>query len=203
MATGSGFLVNNEGVIVTNAHVIDGCRKVLANGIDSSTELTVLAVDGANDLALVQSAKPLGKPLTLAKANAKLMDEIFVAGYPFGDKLSKSVKVTKGIVSSVSGIGNNFSQMQIDASLQPGNSGGPVIDKTGQVVGVAVSKLDFAVALKTFGTLPEDTNFAIKSSVLKNFLEALDINFHTNVRGDHEQSLVSSVEQGTLRLTCF
>ena len=161
MATGSGFLVNNEGVIVTNAHVIDGCRKVLANGIDSSTEVTVLAVDGANDLALVKSAKPLGKPLTLAKANAKLMDEIFVAGYPFGDTLSKSVKVTKGIVSSVSGIGNNFSQMQIDASLQPGNSGGPVIDKTGQVVGVAVSKLDFAVALKAFGTPPENTNFAI------------------------------------------
>ena len=53
MATGSDFLVNNEGVIVTNAHVIDGCRKVLANGIDSSTEVTVLAVDGANDLALV------------------------------------------------------------------------------------------------------------------------------------------------------
>ena len=78
-----------------------------------------------------------------------------------------------------------------------------MIDKTGQVVGVAVSKLDFAVALKAFGTPPENTNFAIKSSVLKNFLEALDINFHTNGRGDHEQSLVSSVEQGTLRLTCF
>ena len=72
------------------------------------------------------------------------MEDIYVAVYPFCDYFNSSVKITKGIVSSLSGFKNNFSNMQIDAALQPGNSGGPVIDYQGNVVGVAVAKLDLS-----------------------------------------------------------
>ena len=70
------------------------------------------------------------------------MQEIFVAGYPFGKEISSSVKITKGIISSLTGMGNNFSNIQIDAALQPGKSGDPVFDAKGNVVDVAVTKLD-------------------------------------------------------------
>ena len=80
----------------------------------------------------------------------ELLQDIYVAGYPFGNKISTSVKVTRGIISSLTGIGNNFSNIQIDAALQSGNSGGPILDDLGNVVGVAVSKLDLKTSGKCF-----------------------------------------------------
>ena len=81
-----------------------------------------------------------------------------MAGFPFGDKFSTSIKVTKGIVSALTGLGNNFSNIQIDAALQNGNSGGPILDEFGNVVGVAVAKLDAKYMLDKFGIIPENTN---------------------------------------------
>ena len=98
------------------------------------------------------------------------MQDIYVAGYPFGESLSSSLKVTRGIVSSLTGLGNNFSNMQIDAAIQPGNSGGPIFDGGGNVIGVAVATLDVAVALEEFGTIPQNTNFGVKANIVSNFL---------------------------------
>ena len=82
-----------------------------------------------------------GQCLKLSSCAFPLQD-IIVAGFPFGDRVSSTLKFTKGIVSSVAGLGNNYSEIQIDAALQPGNSGGPIIDNYGNVIAVAVSKLD-------------------------------------------------------------
>ena len=103
------------------------------------------------------------------------MQEIFVAGYPFGNKINTSVKVTKGIVSSLTGIGNNISNIQIDAALQPGNSGGPIFNDEGNVVAVAVAKLDLKTVMKKWGVIPENTNFGIKSNVVVNLLESNNV----------------------------
>ena len=132
------------------------------------------------------------------------MQDIFVAGYPFGAAISSSVKVTKGIVSSLSGIGNNYSNMQIDASLQPGNSGGPILDQNGNVVGVAVAKLDLAVVMEEFGVVPENTNFGIKSSILKNFLESNGILIKEPSKVEVSRSeLGKQIIDGTLFLSCW
>ena len=74
---------------------------------------------------------------------------MLVAGVPFGKQVSSSVKVTKGIVSSLTGIQNNYANMQVDAALRPGNSGGPIFNEVGNVIGIAVAKLDTKVALKS------------------------------------------------------
>ena len=87
--------------------------------------------------------------------NPYLLQDINSAGYPFGNKISSSIKVTRGVVSSLSGVADNISEIQIDAALQPGNSGRPLLDENGNVVGVAVAKLDAEFALEKFGTLPE------------------------------------------------
>ena len=85
--------------------------------------------DPQNDLALLKTNLNKLSAIPFSINKAALMQEIYVAGYPFGDYYSSSVKVTKGIVSALSGLGNNFSNFQIDAALQLGNSGGPVIDE--------------------------------------------------------------------------
>ena len=132
------------------------------------------------------------------------MQDIYVAGFPFGKSVSASVKVTGGIVSSLTGLGNNFSNMQIDAALQPGNSGGPIFTKSGEVIGVAVAKLDLMKVIENFGTIPENTNFGIKASVVRNLLEAnnitLDSGFLNTIKQDELGELVA---EATYFLSCW
>ena len=132
------------------------------------------------------------------------MQDVFVAGYPFGVSISSNVKVTKGIVSSLAGIGNNFSNMQIDAALQPGNSGGPILDNNGNVIGVAVAKLDLAMTVEEFGVVPEGTNFGIKSSVLKNFLDSNGIKIkESSTKKISRSELSRNITDGTIFLSCW
>ena len=82
-----------------------------------------------------------------------------------------------GFISSLTGIGNNYSNIQIDAAFQPGNSGGPILDDRGNVVGVAVARPDKINVLKKFGSIPENPNFGIKTSVVRSVLESSNVSF--------------------------
>ena len=175
VSSGSGFFVNKNGVILTNNHVVEGCQLVTTERNGIAVPLRVLASDQLNDLAILKADFDSPDYFPLSLESPYLMQDIYVAGYPFGDAISTTVKVTKGIVSSLSGIGNNYSNIQIDAALQPGNSGGPVVNELGNVVGIAVAKLDTFVTLEAFGTVPEDTNFAVKSSIAKSMMDAHNI----------------------------
>ena len=133
-----------------------------------------------------------------------MTQDIFVAGYPFGKAISASVKVTKGIISSLTGIGNNYSVIQIDAALQPGNSGGPIVDEAGNVVGVAVAKLDMKEVMKKWGVVPENTNFGVKSSVLEIFLQGNDVDY--DIGSDKtipKRKLAKKITANTLYLSCW
>ena len=130
--------------------------------------------------------------------------EIYVAGYPFGYDFSTPVKITRGIISSLAGIGNNFSQVQIDAAIQPGNSGGPIINDKGNVVGVAVSKLDLEIMMEDYGVVPEGTNFGIKSNVVINFLESNNINLvDVNTKELSKERLGKTITDGTYYISCL
>ena len=132
------------------------------------------------------------------------MQEIFVAGYPFGNEVSSSVKVTKGIISSLSGIGNNISNIQIDAALQPGNSGGPIFDDKGNLVGVAVAKLDLKLVVENWGVVPEGTNFGIKSNVVVNLLESNGIRIQEAGGASLSTAELGKIMSGaTYHLSCW
>ena len=114
------------------------------------------------------------------------------------------MKVTKGIISSLTGIGNNFSNIQIDAALQPGNSGGPILDDKGNVVGVAVARLDKMKTLEEFGSLPENTNFGIKTSVVRSILESKNISSLASNRASiSKTALGKMISDGTYYLSCW
>ena len=165
---------------------------------------TVVTYDPNNDLALLKGGFRPSTVFPLSNQKPELLQDIYVAGYPFGRKISTSVKVTKGIISSLTGIGNNFSNIQIDAALQPGNSGGPILDDRGNVVGVAVAKLDIKKILKDFGVIPEDTNFGIKTNVVRSLLESNNVDLpNPNQRKISKSKLGRMISDGTYYLSCW
>jgi len=176
-STGSGFFVTGYGHIVSNNHVIENCSYVTGSIGGKIFNLDVLASDPVNDLSLLYSSDLKGEAVNFRSSPISLGEEIWVAGYPFGDYLSSTIKLTKGIVSSLSGIQNDYAKFQIDAAMQPGNSGGPVLSSKGELLGVSVSKLDENFAQESFGVTPENTNFAINTQIVQMFLLANSIDF--------------------------
>ena len=189
-STGSGILISNDGLVVTNQHVVAACETINVTLNDSVASANLLHEDGSNDLALVKVADQSWINLATSKfsseipltgtglfrpSEVQLAEEVLVAGYPFGDTFSASLKVTSGIVSSKKGLNNNSSEFQLDAAVQGGNSGGPVYDKAGRLIGVVVSQLNKIKTAKLTGSIPENVNFAIKGQTVSQFLESSGI----------------------------
>ena len=203
-ASGTGFIVSEEGHIVTNHHVIEGCAEVKVHKDGKVYKGNVIANDIMNDLALIKSNYKPNVIFPLSDKNPSLLQDIYVAGFPFGNAISSSVKVTKGVVSSETGIGNNYSNIQIDAAIQPGNSGGPILDDYGNVIGVAVAKLAMEKIYEDFGVFPENTNFGIKSSVVENLIQAHNVNNPPpNTEEINKSDLGYNIKQATLYLSCW
>jgi uncharacterized protein len=113
---------------------------------------------------------PLASKGLLRSEDVRLGEKVLVAGYPFGDIFSNTIKVTGGLVSATRGVGDDSGQFQLDAALQPGNSGGPIYDSSGNIVGVVVSQLNKRMVEKAIGSMPENVNFGIKASTVRQFL---------------------------------
>ena len=203
-SSGTGFAVSSKGHVITNNHVINGCQNVKIHHKGQVINATVVTYDPKNDLALLKGDFRPSTVFPLSNQKPELLQDIYVAGYPFGRKISTSVKVTKGIISSLTGIGNNFSQIQIDAALQPGNSGGPILDDRGNVVGVAVAKLDIKKILENYGVIPENTNFGIKTNVVRSLLESNNVDLpNPNQRKISKSKLGRMISDGTYYLSCW
>lgn len=171
-STGSGFRVA-RGAIVTNHHVIDGCSRLRVNGV----AVQVRGSDGRSDLALL-NATLTGPSTSLRAERAAVGEPVAVAGYPLRGLLS-GFNMTTGNLSSLSGMGGDTRLLQISAPVQPGNSGGPVLDSAGNLMGVVVSKLDAIKAAKLTGDIPQNVNFAINANVLRSFLDANSVEYET------------------------
>ena len=164
--SGTGFIVTTAGHLLTNQHVISGCARLTVDGRPA----VVLATDADFDLALLQVADLSGAaPAAFADSPARLNSDVTVVGYPLSGLLG-GLNVTRGAVTSTKGIGGDGINMQISAPVQPGNSGGPVLNGSGQVVGVVVARLSDEYALESYGTLPQNVNFAIRGEIAKLFL---------------------------------
>jgi uncharacterized protein len=206
-ATGSGFYVNREGGLVTNNHVVAGCREVRVTDGDRAIPVKVVATDAARDLALV--LMPHGVPAAaIFRASAPLRpgENVVVVGYPLSGLLTTDPIVTTGIISALAGPQNNRREMQISAPIQPGNSGGPVFDSSGNVIGIAVAVLNaMRVAKLTGGAIPENIGFAIKAEVAQEFFAANGLKLATAAPA-HELSTATIAEQAikmTVRLECW
>jgi S1-C subfamily serine protease len=170
-ATGSGFVVNAGGDVLTNHHVVDGCGSIRVQHGERWHDATLTHSRAGTDLAILRVADLNTRPAVFSSApEATLGETVIAAGYPLQDMLSRQVNVTSGIVSANAGIREEATHMQITVPIQPGNSGGPVLDAQGRVKGVAVGKLSDSYTMRTVGVVPQNVNFAVKGAVVRDFL---------------------------------
>lgn len=173
-SSGTGFFVNDRGWVVTNAHVVEGCTSVSVPQLGTGD---ALAVDKQNDLAVFKLASGIGKPhLPLRRSQPRLGEDIAAYGFPLTGLLSDSIKVTTGNINSLVGMDNDTRFLQVSTPLQPGNSGGPVLDQWGSVVGVSTAVLGTKFTEAT-GIAPQNVNFAMRSNVVELFLQSRNIQF--------------------------
>lgn len=160
---GTAFAVNSPNTYATARHVIAGASKIqLHCGPDRIAEATLQAVDQGNDLAVLHSELKADAFLELAPdGSAQPGDHVFTMGFPTPNILGVAPKYTDGAVSALSGMGDTRSLMQISVPIQPGNSGGPLVDAKGRVVGVIDSTAAVAAFYHYTGAMPQNVNFAV------------------------------------------
>jgi S1-C subfamily serine protease len=132
-----------------------------------------LKVDAANDLALLKAAGKFASVPIAASRTVKLGGTVATVGFPNIGMQGFSPKLAKGEIASLSGAADDPRYFQISVPVQPGNSGGALVNARGNVVGIVAAKLDASVALAASGSLPENVNYAVKSSLLLSFLESV------------------------------
>lgn len=162
-ATGSGSIVSYKGHILTNFHVVDGCHSLTVNG----NPALLLGVDIVNDLALVSSKKYADRdPVRFRAPDARLGEAVMVMGYPLFN-VSQSLNLTTGVVSARAGLFGDRRNIQITAPVQPGNSGGPVLDRDGNQIAVVVTK---ASASFQINSNAENMAWVIRGNIARDFL---------------------------------
>jgi S1-C subfamily serine protease len=180
--SGSGFVVSTSGHIVTNQHVVDGCIGDIQGNLtgEAPFKLRLVSSDETNDLALLQAPGSFKDVATIKATAVHSGDSVVAIGYPFHGLLTSDFTVTTGIISSLSGILNDTRFLQISAAVQPGNSGGPLLASSGEVVGVVAAKLNTLKFAKATGNIPENINFAIKTGALRDFLDNSVVPYQTS-----------------------
>ena len=181
--SGTGFVVSASGHVVTNNHVIDGCVGDIKGNLtgEASMVLRVVSNDANNDLALLQapSTATFKDFARIRDRSIRSGDSVIVIGFPFHGMLTSDFTVTTGIASSLSGMRNDTRFLQISAPVQPGNSGGPLFDTSGQIVGVVTAKIPALRIAAATGNIPENINFAIKTGALRDFLDNSVVPYQT------------------------
>ena len=191
--SGSGFFVSKSGLIATNAHVVDGAKKVEIYVTTDNGNITYNAklrlIDNINDVALLQiddvkftslSELPYG-----IDNKAVIGEKAFTIGYPLNDIMGTNYKVTDGIISAITGMEDDIRFYQITVPLQPGNSGGPLFNNSGNVIGITTAKLQSRNA----GTSIENVNYAIKSTYLTGLINMIPEE-ETGILNDNQSSLL-------------
>ena len=204
IASGSGFRVSEKGHILTNAHVVEGCSEVK---VTPGMTVRISARDSASDLALL--AGPAGRPETVASFRAgrgvRPGDSVLIIGFPLRGVLASEPNVTLGNISALAGPGDDRRLIQLTAPIQQGNSGGPVLDLSGNAVGVVVSKLDAVAIARATGDIPQNINFAVGAGVARSFLDAESVPY---ILAASEQKLApadvaASARRFTVAVECW
>jgi S1-C subfamily serine protease len=171
-AFGTGFAITEDGYIITAYHVISDAKSVRVKTETDVLVAKVVGFDKDNDLALLKVNKKTEFVVFASSRTANLGQTVFTVGFPMPNLQGFSPKVTKGVISGLKGINDDVRKYQIDASVQPGNSGGPLADESGNVVGVVVARISDAAVMREEGVVPQNVNYSLKLSYVLAVVDA-------------------------------
>jgi S1-C subfamily serine protease len=179
VSTGTGFYINRQGHILTNAHVVDKCRALAVSRQGSAPiPASVVKSDASNDLAVLIAAPSPAVAAFRSGRPVRAGEAVVAYGFPMAGTLSSGGVVTNGSVSALSGFRDDSRYLQISAPIQGGNSGGPLLDSAGNVVGVITASLG-----SRSRDVPQNVNFALKADVARTFLESAGVPIETSSSG--------------------
>ena len=183
MATGTGFLFSSSDYVITSYHVVHGAKSISVRLINGERiDATVAIKDTNNDIAILKLSKsPRSRQniITIGDSSSvRTGDRVFTYGFPLVALLgNQEPRYSEGFINSLSGISNDPRLFQVSIPIQPGNSGGPVFNEKGELIGMATSSIDSVQTQKVFGATPQNVNFAIKSSYINSLLPNLPDTF--------------------------
>jgi S1-C subfamily serine protease len=195
-STGTGFFINSN-ILLTNNHVIEGCKNLKVVRTGFKTTANVISVDKNNDLAILKTKDESKNILKFQnEKKVRIGESVIAMGYPLGDLLGSNIKLTTGNISALNGLLNDFTKMQFTAPVQPGNSGGPLLNNKGSVIGIIYAKLKNNIA--------QNVNLAIKQNVAKMFLDANDIKYEINQNYEKKEvvDIAQDVKEGIVQIIC-
>ncbi len=175
-STGTAFFVSDDGYLVTNFHVVSGALRIEVRTRQGKFPAKLVKFDRANDLALLKIARgtELFRPLALgASRGVKLGESVFTIGFPNTAVQGMEPKFTDGKINGLFGMQDDPRHFQISVAVQPGNSGGALVDVRGNVVGIVTFRLDDLKTFRLTGSLPQNVNYAVKSAFVGAFLDAI------------------------------
>ena len=204
-STGTGFFINSKGFIATNHHVIEECRTISVEtiiGMKSDAEVVTYSED--NDLAIIKTSINSKKFATIS---APPLQGEYVAtyGFPLLGILSDGGIYTDGRINALKGIGSDKNFLQVSLPVQPGNSGGALVNKYGQLVGIIASKLNAVTVADMTGDIPQNVNFAVKESRLTRLLDRVDILYGSSESGKKvylPEDLNKKIKGYTVLISC-
>jgi serine protease Do len=204
---GTGFYVSKKfgtdyAYVVTNAHAIHRCRKLNVKYAEYRAEDAFLAAtDYPNDLALL-TTKLSATAFPRFRLNLRLGESVASYGFPYGNDFAS---FTTGNVTSVVGLKNNTSEFQMSAPVQPGNSGGPILDTNGRVLGMSQGVLGTLGAAEALGgAVPQNVNFAITSTTIVGFLQAHSVDYRVDTGGAklEPEQIAEEAKKFTVQIMC-
>jgi uncharacterized protein (DUF2147 family) len=205
ISSGSGVVIGTGGEILTNSHVVEECQSITVRLSSGKSEGgTVVANDQRNDLAVVRLPTAPSSVAVFREEPLRAGDAIVALGYPLSGLLATGANLSVGNVSALAGLRDDSRYLQISAPVQPGNSGGPLLDASGHLAGIVTAKLDAVRIARFTGDIPQNVNFALKAEVARTFLDSKGIAYQT-ARSDKELSPadVNDVAQPfTVRIDC-
>jgi S1-C subfamily serine protease len=189
--TGTGFVINEDGDVVTNAHVVDACAAISTSFEQgSSSTAKVAAIDKVNDLAVLRTGHKTARTAAIKSSDqVRLGEPVAAFGFPLAQVLSRNGNFTVGNVTALAGLRDDNRYLQVSAPVQQGNSGGPLLDQAGNVIGVVSAKLDvLTIAKATQGDIAQNVNFAIKSSLVQEIANSNRIKYSSHISDKPLQS---------------
>ena len=194
--TGTGFFISTNGYLITNAHVVrDKTTYAIRDLRGQFYRAQLVSQDSGKDLALLKIDASVPALMVGDSTKVKKGQHVFAVGFPQISIQGNESKITDGIISSFSGLRDNDRWFQISVPIQGGNSGGPLVTESGMVVGVVVASVNVAKFYSTVGDLPQNVNFAIKSSVVLDFLADQRI---TNLVTSKGKMSIAAVDNATV-----